>query len=196
MNIVFDLGNVLIFWDPKAAFRAQMGSDSEIDAFFDRVRFFDWNACQDAGRSRAEAIAAAPTDAAEMLNNYFDQFALTIAHKVPGTWDIITDLKKRGHTLFGLTNWAVETWPFARKSHPELSDVFEDIVVSGFEGVIKPQREIYDLLCARNDLVSGSCLLIDDSLKNVAGAQAAGWQGHHFTNAADLRADLTERGLL
>lgn len=196
MNIVFDIGNVLICWDPRAAFRQSMRTDAEIDAFFEKAGFFAWNACQDAGRTRAEAVAAAPADAADTLDGYFDRFGLTIANKVPGTWNIVTELKKQGHRIFGLTNWAADTWPAARQTHPEIEEIFEDVVVSGFEGITKPQKEIYDLLCARNHLVPAECLFIDDSPKNVAGAHAAGWQGHHFINAATLRGDLTERGLL
>ena len=197
MNIVFDIGNVLIYWDPRAAFRPVMETDAEIDAFFDRIGFYEWNARHhDAARTRAEALAAAPPDAVEALAGYFERFGLTIAHKVPGTWGIVAELKDRGYRIFGLTNWSAEMWPFASLHHPEISEVFEDVVVSGFEGVTKPQREIYDLLCRRHSLVPAECLFIDDSPKNITGAQEAGWQGHHFTDAAALRRDLTERGML
>ncbi len=196
MNIVFDIGNVLILWEPRAAFRPVMATDGEIDAFFDRIGFFDWNACQDAGRSRAEGLAAAPPEAVEALAGYFDRFGLTIAHKVPGTWDIVADLKENGHRIFGLTNWSADMWPLASVHHPEIAEIFEDVVVSGFEGIMKPQREIYDRLCQRNGLAPSECLFIDDSPSNVTGAREAGWQGHHFTDAAALRRDLTERGML
>lgn len=196
MNIVFDIGNVLISWDAHAAFRPIMGSDAEIDRFFDRVDFFAWNTEQDAGRTRAEAVAASPDGAAAALDGYFERFNLTIENKVPGTWEIVADLTARGHRIFGLTNWSADLWPIAGECHPEIMQIFEDVVVSGQEGMIKPQREIYDLLCTRNRLEPAQCYFIDDSAKNVIGAQDAGWQGHHFTDATALQADLRLRGLL
>lgn len=196
MNIVFDIGNVLIAWDPYAAFRPVMKSDAEIDAFFDRADFFNWNACQDAGRGRKEAIAAAPSGLEDILDGYFERFDLTITRKIPGSWAILANLRQQGHRVFGLTNWSADLWPIASQRHPEISEVFAGVVVSGFEGYMKPQRELYDLLCARYAVEPSDCLIIDDSLKNVTGAKNAGWQGHHFFNAETLRADLKERALL
>jgi len=196
VNIVFDIGNVLIAWDPHAAFRHAYQSDAEIDAFLPDSDFQAWNLEQDRGRSREEAVAAVPNDHADLLDGYFDRFHLTIRDKICGTWALMERLRAKGYGIYGLTNFAAHTWPVALQVHPQLGEAFEDVVVSGQEGVIKPEREIYDLLCRRNKLSPSDCLFIDDNAVNAAGARAAGWQAHHFTCPDGLRRDLNARGLL
>ncbi|MEO1138033.1 MAG: HAD family phosphatase [Pseudomonadota bacterium] len=198
MNIVFDIGNVLVAWDPRAAFRDAFDNDTEIDCFLADVGFFEWNLEQDRGRRRAEAVAAIAGDwpaQAALLDGFFDRFHLTIQHKIAGTWAIMERLRARGFRIFGLTNWGPDTWPVALEMHPQLGEAFEDVVVSGHEGLI-PQREIFELLCRRNLLSPSDCFFVDDSKKNADGARAAGWQAHHFVGPGGLRQDLTERGLL
>lgn len=199
MHVVFDIGNVLIRWDEHAAFRDAFADDAAIDGFFAEVGFYAWNTEQDRGRSRVEAVAAvrdAWPEHAPLLDRFFDRFADTIQHKIEVSWDILNALKGSGVRVFGLTNWGPETWPVAQIVHPELVGAFEDVVVSGDEKLIKPDRRIYDVLTHRNGLVPGECLFIDDSPKNVDGAQDAGWQAVHFTGAQALRASLEARGLL
>ena len=105
-------------------------------------------------------------------------------------------LRAKDYGIYGLTNFSADTWPVALEVHPQLGEAFRDVVVSGHERMIKPQREIYELLCLRNMLSPSDCLFIDDSAKNAQGARDAGWQAHHFTGADGLRRELTERGLL
>ncbi|MCB2136184.1 MAG: HAD family phosphatase [Rhodobacteraceae bacterium] len=198
-HIVFDIGNVLIAWDERAPFRDAFADDAAIDRFFAEVGFYAWNLEQDRGRSRAAAVAAIAErwpHHAPLLDRFFDRFDETIRRKVEGSWAVLDDLKAAGRRVFGLTNWGADTWPVARKMHPELDAAFEDVVVSGHEGLIKPDRRIYEVLTGRNDLSPETCLFIDDSAKNVDGARAAGWQAVQFTDAAALRADLEGRGLL
>lgn len=196
MNIVFDIGNVLIAWDPHAAFRHAFQSDAKIDAFLGEVGFYAWNLEQDRGRSRAEAVAAVSNGHAALLDGYFDRFHLTIQDKITGTWALMERLRAKGFGIYGLTNFSADTWPVALEVHPQLGEAFQDVVVSGHESMIKPERGIYDLLCRRNLLSPSDCLFIDDSAVNVEGARAAGWQAHHFTGAEGLHRELTERGLL
>lgn len=199
INVVFDIGNVLIAWDPHAAFRHALDDEDEIAAVLDEIGFYDWNLEQDRGRGRQDAVAAIAANwphRAELADGFFDRFHLTIEDKIAGTWAVMERLRARGHRIFGLTNFGPETWPVALRLHPQLGDAFEDVVVSGHEGLIKPDRAIYDLLCRRNLLSPSDCLFIDDSAANVEGARAAGWQAHHFTSPDALRRDLTDRGLL
>lgn len=196
MNIVFDIGNVLIGWDPYAAFRHAFDRDQEIDVFLMDADFYAWNLEQDRGRLREAAVAAAGAEHAALLDGYFDRFHLTIRDKICETWSLMERLRSKGHGIYGLTNFAADTWPVALRVHPQLGEAFEDVVVSGQEGTVKPEREIYDLLCRRNKLSPSDCLLIDDSDANADGARKAGWQAHHFTSPDGLRRDLTERGLL
>ncbi|MAN99603.1 HAD family phosphatase [uncultured Roseovarius sp.] len=197
--IVFDIGNVLLRWDPQAAFRHAIGSDAEIDALLAEVGFYDWNYEQDRGRSRAEAVAAIAArwpHHADLMDGYFDRFGLTIQNRIQGSWDIAAALKESGHRLWALTNFSADTWPQALQLHPQLTTLFEGIVVSGHERMVKPDREIFDLLCARAKAAPEACYFIDDSADNVTGARAAGWQAHHFTGPEALNADLRDRGLL
>ncbi|MBU2980771.1 HAD family phosphatase [Lentibacter algarum] len=195
-NIVFDIGNVLVAWDAHAAFRHAFDDATAIEQFFTESDFFAWNLEQDRGRSIAEAIQAAHPDHAPLLAGFFERFPDTIQHKIEGTWSILHELKHSGHRIFGLTNWGAETWPLGLAAHPELAEVFEDTVVSGVEKMIKPQPEIYRLLTQRNGLTPQDCLFIDDSLANVEGARAVGWQAVHFTSPDTLRTELQEHSLL
>lgn len=199
MNVVFDIGNVLVRWEPKIAFRHAFESDAQIDAFFEEIGFFDWNLAQDGGRGRAEGVALIAErwpHYRDLIEGYFDRFGDVVADRIEGSWTILHELRNRGTRVFGLTNWAKDTWPIGVARHADLKDVFEDVVVSGFANMLKPDREIFDLLCTRNHLAPQDCLFIDDSKTNVDGAISAGWQGHHFTSPHMLRADLSERGLL
>lgn len=196
-HVVFDIGNVLLRWDPFAAF-AHMPR-AEVEAMFDAVDFPTWNLANDAGRPRAEAVAeiarTQPQHAARM-GEYFDRFHHTIQEPIHGTWQIANRLKRDGRRLFGLTNFSADTWPVALDLHGGLTDLLEDIVVSGVEQAIKPDPRIYAILCDRNQLAPGDCLFIDDSADNVAGARAVGWDAVQFTTPEALERALAERGLL
>ncbi|MBS0124905.1 HAD family hydrolase [Thetidibacter halocola] len=196
-TIVFDIGNVLVRWDPRAAFRSALGSDAEVDAFLDRTGFFARNHRADAGETFA-ALAQElddPRDRA-LLAGYVDCYGLTIREPIEGTWALIDRLRRRGHALHAITNWSAENWDTGLALHPRLREAFGVTIVSGQERIIKPDRAIFDLLCDRAGVVAQDCLFIDDSPANVDGARAAGWQAHHFTTPEALEADLTQRGLL
>ncbi len=198
-NIVFDIGNVLLAWDPHAAFRHIYDTDAEIDRFFAEVGFFDWNAEQDRGRSRFDAVAAARAlhpQAEMLLDGYFVRFDLTITERIAGTWALAAKLKATGLRLFAITNWSADLWPVATKSHPALAEMFETTIVSGKVGIMKPDPRIYTMLTEHAGLTPADCMFIDDSVKNVEGARNMGWQAHHFQNPDGLAADLLARGIL
>lgn len=199
MNIVFDVGNVLIRWAPEQAVAHVFADPSEALDWLRRVGFFDWNVVQDGGRGFDTGLAVLETlhpGAAKVLGAYVERFGLTIAEPIEGTWELLEALRAAGHRLFAITNFAAYTWPVALDLHPRLGTSFEDVVVSGDEHLLKPGPEIYHLLCTRNNIMPGNCLFIDDSTANVAGAQAVGMAAHHFTTPAALDADLRARGLL
>lgn len=195
--IIFDIGNVLVRWDPVAAFLPLLGDRARVLAFLARVNFPALNLRADGGETFA-ALAEEiddPQDRAIFLT-YLPGHAASIAEPIEGTWALIDRLRARGHPLHAITNWSAETWPIGLATHPRLGRAFGTTIVSGKEGIIKPDPRIFDLLCARAGVAAADCLFIDDSPKNVAGAQAAGMAAHHFTTPEALEADLTARGLL
>lgn len=197
-NVIFDLGAVLIEWDPVLAFADVFTTRDAAEDWLARIDFAGWNRLQDGGRSFADGLAAAHGahgDEARHLNGYLDAFALTIEKPVPGSWEIAEALLARGVPMYAITNWAAETWPAALELYPRLNALFGDIVVSGEVKALKPQPPIYRLLLDRNGLMAGDCVFIDDSPANVEGARALGMDAIHFTGAPALGDELARRGL-
>lgn len=194
--VVFDIGGVLIDWQPHLAWVDEMDA-VEAQAFMDRIAFDKLNLACDAGATFALAASqiADPADAAR-LGRYVERYQHTVPAKITGTWDILYALKDAGTSVHAITNWSAETWPEGCKAHPELLEVFGTTVVSGEVGVIKPSTEIYALLCHRTDIAPQRCVFIDDGLHNCIGARAAGMDAIHFTGPDALRTELEARSLL
>jgi 2-haloacid dehalogenase len=197
--VVFDIGNVLIRWHPDRAIARHLPDRDAALEWLDRVGFYDWNLEQDRGRTLSDALpilAARHPEAGTYLADYAARFADTIREPITGTWDLAESLAAGGTPLHAITNWSAELFPTARALYPRLDTLFGVTVVSGTEGVVKPDPAIYRALLVRTGLSAAECLFIDDSAKNVAGAQAVGMQAHHFTDPARLATDLTARGLI
>jgi len=195
--VVFDLGQVLIRWDPRHLYRRLMPED-EIDAFLDEVGFAAWNHQQDAGASwgpAVEAHAALFPHRRELLAAYPARFPETLDGPVEGTVAILRELHAAGTRLVALTNWSAELFPHAEATFGFLS-LFEGIVVSGREGVAKPDPAVFDLLLSRYRLDPAATVFVDDSPANVEAAAGAGLQARLFTDAEILRRDLSRLGLL
>ena len=198
MNIVFDIGNVLIRWDPRALYRSIFASEAEVEWFLGHVCTMEWNHEQDRGRSFEEAIAEATARHPahrEAIAAYHHRWAETILGPIEGTVEILEQLKAQGTPLYAITNWHQDKFRETRGRYPFLGH-FRDIVVSGEERLAKPDAAIYNLLLQRNRLDAASCLFIDDNLPNVAGAEAVGMKAHHFTSPDSLRAHLAALGIL
>ena len=196
--VVFDLGNVLIRWDPRPALAAAVGPD-EADRFLAAADFDfgAWNAAQDAGRpfddGEAEVAATHP-HWAEHVRGYRPHFAHSLTGPVDDTVAILRDLHAAGVPLFALTNWSAETYPLARERYDFL-DLFDDVVVSGAEGLAKPDPAIFAVLRERVGRPLEECVVVDDGQHNVAAAAAAGLDAILFTDTGHLRDDLRARGL-
>jgi FMN phosphatase YigB (HAD superfamily) len=195
--IVFDIGNVLIRWDPHMAFVSDLGNRAAVDDFFERIDFYALNLRADAGESFADlaALLSDPADAA-LLARYVDRYADTVAQTIEGTWALMDRLRGAGQQIHAITNWSAETWPIGVATHPRLGTSFGVTVVSGQDRVLKPEPGIFDLLCRRAGLAPQDCLFIDDSEKNVAAARAFGMDAVRFTTPDALEAALTARGIL
>jgi len=198
MNIVFDIGNVLVRWDLWPAFSDAFATPAEMEEYLVEIGFHAWNHEQDRGRSWAEAnaeLTARLGERAVPATRYAERHALTIAQPVPGTWALLDRLAAR-HPLFAITNWSAETWADALHLHPRLGQVFRDIVISGRVRLAKPDSAIFALFLARNALEAGDCLFIDDNPANVAAAADLGFDAIRFTDAQALEDHLAVRGLL
>lgn len=195
--MIFDIGQVIIRWIPQQAFAQVMPAD-EVDAFMTRIGFDEWNRGNDARASTAgaedELVRRFPADEVG-IRGYRTHFVETIREAVPGTAAVIAELDSAGVRIGALTNWASDSFTIARKHYPIL-DRFADIVVSGDEGLVKPDPAIFRLACRRLGTTPEHAIFVDDSPANVAGAEAIGMTGILFTSAEQLRADLVALGLL
>jgi 2-haloacid dehalogenase len=193
-TVLFDFGNVLVTWDPYAAYEGRMGR-ADVEAFFDAVDFPTFNARQDAGRSWAEArreVAQRHPEHLGALDVYIENFAASLVGPVAGTEDVVRELDALGVRLFGLTNWSAEMFHQAEPAAPAVG-LMRDVLVSGRVGLIKPDPRIFEAAIERFALEPARTLFVDDSAANVAAAQALGLRALRFEDAEGLRATL--RGL-
>jgi 2-haloacid dehalogenase len=197
VTVVFDLGGVLIDWDPRYLYRRLMPED-EVEAFLAEIGFAEWNRGQDAGGSWADAVAALVArhpDRRELIEAYPQRFADTLGEAIVGTVAILEELHAAGVPLLALTNWSAETFRVARSTYPFL-DLFDGIVVSGEEHVAKPDHRIFAILLERHGLVAADTVFIDDAQANVSAARAAGLVTIHYESPGRLREQLVQIGLL
>lgn len=199
-TVVFDLGGVVVIWDPVPAVAAVVGQErAERFVHGGEFDFAAWNHAQDAGRSwaHAEAVATAShPDVAEEIAAYRPNFALSLRGLVPGTAAILRGLRARGVRVVALTNWSAETFHCAPELFPEVFALFDDVVVSGAAGVAKPDPEIFEVLGRRLGHPVDGVFFVDDAARNVAAARDAGMDAVQFTDAVALLGELRSRGLL
>ena len=197
-HVVFDLGGVLIDWNPRHLYRDLIPDEAEMERFLEEVCTSAWNVEQDAGRSLAEATAwlvGRHPDRRDLIEAFYDQFDRMMRDAIHETVAILEELHARSTPLYLLSNASGETFHLVERRFAFL-ERFDGMLISGREGMIKPDPAIFHLLCRRFDLQPESCVFIDDSAANVESARALGFHGHHFSKPADLRRDLVAFGLL
>lgn len=197
VSVVFDVGGVLLDWDPRHLYRRLVADPDEREAFLAEVCTMEWNAGLDAGRPFDDAcaeLAARHPDQAELIHAWKRQDEM-VAGEVPGTAAVVDALRANGIRLLLLTNMPADVFAARCRRYPVLQG-FAGAVVSGEEGVVKPDAEIFRRAEERFGLVPAATLLVDDSAANVAAARARGWQAHRFVDAGGLAADLAGRHLL
>lgn len=195
---VFDVGNVLFEWDMRHLFAKLIDDAQELDWFLANVVTAQWHFQHDAGRAPGDMVAERCVEFpgyAPLIQAYAVRFNETISGPVTGSLEIVRELSARGVPIFGITNFGHEFWEAFRPTQP-IFDLFTDIVVSGTEKMVKPDAQIYQLALHRFGLSDGEGLFIDDRIENIDAAMVNGFVGHHFTDAAGLRSDLCELGLL
>jgi 2-haloacid dehalogenase len=196
--VVFDLGGVLVDWDPRHLYRSLFDDEAEMERFLAEVTTQAWNLEQDRGRPFAEAIAELSRehpDRAELIEAFWSRWPEMLGEPLHETVDVLADLRATGIRLLALTNWSAETFPLAIPRYPFLA-WFEAVIVSGEVGMVKPDPAIFRILIDRHGLEPARTVLIDDSIANVEAAGALGFRALRFTDAAVLRRDLSAMGLL
>lgn len=195
-NIIFDLGGVLIDWNPKYVYRQIFDTEKEVDWFLENITTHDWNIEQDAGRTLDDAtqllvkqhpkweneIRAFYGRWEEMLGGPIDQTVKLLQHLI--------DLNE--YRILALTNWSYETFPVAIERYGYFLNLFEGILVSGVEKMKKPDHEIYELMLSRYDLVADESVFIDDNKGNIKAAKELGIHGVLCNNPDQVNSDLSK----
>lgn len=197
-TVVFDIGNVLIDWDPRYLYRKVFADEEEMERFLGTVATREWHIEQDRSRTMDEAttlLASRHPEYAREIEAFYGRWEETFGGPIEGSVRVLRELRERGYPLYALTNWSAETFPKARGWYRFL-DLFDEIVVSGEIGMIKPDPGIYDVLVERTGLDPATTVFIDDSPASVRAAEALGFLGVLFEVAEGLRGDLTRLGLL
>lgn len=187
--IIFDLGGVLINWDPRYVYRSIFKSEEEVEWFLENVTTSEWNEEQDAGyplhKATENLIAKHPEWEAE-IKAYYGRWLEMLGNEIHETVEIFRQLKQSGkYKLYALTNWSAELFPHAREKF-EFLKWFDGIVVSGEEKTRKPFAEFYKIVLDRYDLDPSKTIFIDDNIRNVKGAERAGMIGIHYHNQKQL----------
>jgi 2-haloacid dehalogenase len=198
-TIIFDLGAVLIDWNPHYMYRTIFSDEEEMKNFLATVTTSDWNEEQDAGRSLAEGTEILVQQFPEHEANiraFYIRWDEMLGDAFWDTVEILKELKDSGkYKIYALTNWSAETFPKALAKFEFLS-WFEGIVVSGAEKMRKPTPAFYQILLDRHEINAEESLFIDDNYRNVVAAEKLGIQSIHFTNAEALRTELIATKIL
>ncbi|MDP9081925.1 MAG: HAD family phosphatase [Bacteroidota bacterium] len=194
-TIIFDLGAVLIDWNPTYMYRTLFSDKEEMKHFLANITTSDWNEEQDAGRSLQEGTEILVSQFPEHEANiraFYSRWDEMLGEALHDTVEIFKELKQTGkYKIYALTNWSAETFPLALERF-EFLHWFDGIVVSGTEKMRKPAPEFYQILLDRHDVKADEALFIDDNYRNILAAEKLGIKSIHFTSAGELRRRLVE----
>jgi len=195
--VVFDLGGVLIDWNPRYLMNRLITDEPRRERFLNEVLthefFMALDIAPDPRTAILPAVARHP-DYAEEITAYIERFPETISGDFPAMTALVERLKEAGLHVCGLTNWASDTFGLTRPRFPVLKQL-RDIVVSGDEGLIKPDPRIFELACRRGGFSAGDAVFIDDSLRNAEAARSFGMAGIHHRSPEKTIAELQALGL-
>jgi 2-haloacid dehalogenase len=198
-TVIFDLGGVLIDWNPRYVYRTIFKTEEEIDWFFENVATHDWNENQDAGYpldAATEDLIKKHPDWENEIRAYYGRWTEMLGGPIHETVEILKELKKiPGVKTYALTNWSAETFPIALERFDFLHS-FDGRLVSGEEKTRKPFAEIYQKIIDKFSIDPAKAVFIDDNLRNIKGAEALGIKGIHFHDPKQLETELINLGLL
>ena len=194
--IIFDLGGVLIDWNPRYLYRKFFKTEEAVEYFLRNIATFDWNEEQDRGRSLSIAtqllIDKYPEYTPEIKAYYNKWEEDMLGDAIEGSVDILKScIDNKNLRVLALTNWSAETFPIAQRKFSFLS-WFEGILVSGKEKLIKPDEAIFNRMIERYKLNPSTAVFIDDNVRNIRGAQQVGFQTIHFRDPDQLKEELSK----
>ena len=196
---VFDLGGVLIDWNPRYLYRKLFdGDDTAMEYFLANICTSNWNVQQDAGRTLAEGCAIlkkAHPAYARYIDAWMERYEEMLAGPIQGTVDLLAELRSRQVPIYALSNWSAETFPAAKRRFDFLK-WFNGTLLSGNVRLIKPDPRIFSLFFETNSVDPAQAVYIDDLQPNVDAANALGMHGIRFTDPAALRSELKQVGLI
>jgi len=197
--VVFDFGGVLIGWNPRNLYTRYFPDEPQaMEDFLAEISFMEWNAQQDKGRPFAEAVAQLSAQFphhAHLISAYQENWKESITGSIDGTVELLRLLKKKGYSLYGLSNWGTETFAMIRHEFDFLN-LFDEIILSGEVKLIKPEPEIFELFLQKIGKTADQCLFIDDSEPNIVTARKLGFDTVHFESPEHLKNELEIRQLL
>ncbi len=192
-NIIFDLGGVLIDWNPHYMYKKIIPDDIQRNWFIDNICTLDWNEQQDGGRKIKDAVEELLAKYPDQKNNieaYYTRWEEMLNGPIEGTVEIFKQIKDKNiFKIYALTNWSAETFPRALQLFNFLH-WFDGRVVSGEENTRKPHKEIYDIILTRYNLLPNETVFIDDNLRNIKAADELGITSIHFTSPESLMDEL------
>ncbi len=196
-TVVFDIGGVLIDWNPRHLFRKVFESGEEMEWFLANVCTYEWNVQQDGGK----LFSVATAELQEKFPGYRDKIALYYGRweemlngEISGTVEIFRRLKSAGMPLYALSNWSHEAFPVAYNRY-DFMKLFDGLVVSGYEKLLKPDHAIYRVLMKRYNINPAESVYIDDNKPNADAAAELGFNAIHFTSPEQLRVELKALGI-
>lgn len=195
---MFDLGGVLIDWNPRYLYSKVFADEGEMEDFLATVTTSEWHIEQDRGRKIEDATALLlsqyPQHERE-IEAYYGRWDEMFGGPISGSVEVLREVSGTGLPLYALTNWSAEVFPLARRQYDFL-EWFDDIIVSGEEQMIKPDREIYDVLISRTGLNPATTVFVDDSHPNILAAEDLGFTTIKFKDPDKLRRELARLEVL
>lgn len=197
--MIFDVGGVLLDWNPRHLYRKFFNGDHEgMERFLSEIDFNNWNLHQDAGRPFSEAVALLSAEHpqwAEVIQAYHSRWEETILGPIQGSLEILAELRQSGYPLYALSNFSIEKFALVQNRYDFFS-WFEHILLSAQVQLAKPDPKIFQVFLEQIEQEAGQCLLIDDSGPNIETARQLGFDVIHFQSSGQLRAELNQRGIL
>lgn len=197
-SIIFDIGNVLVQWDPRFLYQDLIADQQELDRFLSEVVTLEWHTAHDAGLPMAEGVRRLSSQYpqyAELIDLFRTRWFDTIGPSIQGSIDIVEKLANTNIPLFALTNFSAETFPRFSEENSYMRN-FKDVLVSGEVGLVKPDPRIFALSIERFAVEPGATLFIDDREPNILGAKKAGFQTHLFESPEQLEEELEHLDVL